>query len=557
MQGAPDWPRIIVGGHSNGADNAAFLSKVFGVSRALVFSGPQDYVGIGGHDDPGDRRHARSAPWQYWAGATDPSRRFGFGVAGSAAHPNSWECHVWHTGWEAERIRPPYVAVDDGLATGQVSSWRGARRLVSDGGWASPIANLTPWWHAHMGAAGDCCSPRSPTGTALVWEPVLRHMLLSDLADLPDPAAPSQPGCGNITRSVPPPPTPPAAVFDFRGFEADVLQPYLHRFKVPGSGIAGYGAVPRPSAATPYGGRAAVKALFIVNQLNITEAQRDEWAAFFDSFQNSTGCWSNYSKTGDEPTPFDTLYLGTWEVTDALGLIGRPPRFNNSAFEAIAADPAAWGPNFLPIFNGTQTGCGNIHGCGHKTAAVGVVLAATGHLGPNAAFFEWLLRNAEAHLDPANGEICPALCSNSSLPECSNTLYDCLGGGMTYHSMLTYLGRPWPRAAAVQNLALKLQKPDGLWSYMSDSMNFDGIYQLSRPCRQRRCSPSILDRIKAACSLYVKAAHQTLATIAAAEAVFDADFHHFPVCLATLAECQSWFPAMVRTSRPWRTQTFP
>ena len=260
---------------------------------------------------------------------------------------------------------------------------------------------------------------------------------------------------------------------------------------------------------------------------------------------------------GAYPGDFTTLYLATWEITDAFGLLGRTSKYNVTKFEAIAADPTQWAPNFLPIFNGTQAGCGSIHGCGHKTAAISVVLAASG-LPKDGPFFKWLLRNALAHLDTQNGEICPPLCSvNSTLPECSSTFYDCLGGGMTYHSMLTYLGVLWPYPSKVQALALKLQKPDGLWSYMSDSMNFDGIYQLSRPCRQQHCGSSTVAKIEAACSKYVAAAHATLSTVATTAHVFDADFHHFPVCLATLAECQSWFPSMVRTARPWKTQTFP
>ena len=331
---------------------------------------------------------------------------------------------------------------------------------------------------------------------------------------------------------------------------------YLRRFKVPSQSVAGYGALPHPTAATPYGARAALKALHVASQLDFSEA--DQWAAFFDSFQNSTGLWRNYSKTGAGGKPFDTLYLATWEITDAFALIGRSAKYNNTDFEAIAADPLLWGPTFLPIFNGTQAGCGTIHGCGHKVAAIGVVLAATRHLEAYAPFFEWLLQQTKAHLDPTTGEICPPLCTeNLSYPECSNSLYDCLGGGMTYHSMLTFLGVEWPDAVAVQDLALKLQKPDGLWSYMSDSMNFDGIYQLSRPCRQQQCNSSTIGRIRRACTKYVAAAHTTLSTLELAGSVFDADFHHFPVCLATVAECQSWFPEMVTTVRPWRIQTFP
>ena len=77
--------------------------------------------------------------------------------------------------------------------------------------------------------------------------------------------------------------------------------------------------MPHPDAATSYGACAAVKALYIANQLNITGAQRDEWASFFDRFQNTSRIWSNYSR-GAYPGDFTTLQLATCWITDAFVL---------------------------------------------------------------------------------------------------------------------------------------------------------------------------------------------------------------------------------------------
>ncbi|HLR37030.1 MAG TPA: hypothetical protein VK084_03210, partial [Chitinophagaceae bacterium] len=38
------WNKVIVAGHSQGAGHAAMLGKMFKVHRALIFSGPQDYL---------------------------------------------------------------------------------------------------------------------------------------------------------------------------------------------------------------------------------------------------------------------------------------------------------------------------------------------------------------------------------------------------------------------------------------------------------------------------------------------------------------------------------
>jgi hypothetical protein len=66
--GQPDWSRIVIAGHSQGAGHAAFIGKLFAVDRVLMFSGPQDYL-----DDL-----EKPAPWQARPSATSPSRFFAF-----------------------------------------------------------------------------------------------------------------------------------------------------------------------------------------------------------------------------------------------------------------------------------------------------------------------------------------------------------------------------------------------------------------------------------------------------------------------------------------------
>ena len=66
--GKPVWNRTIVAGHSQGSGHAAYIGKLFGVDRVLMFSGPQDYM---------DNLH-RAAPWQAMKSATPPSRFFAF-----------------------------------------------------------------------------------------------------------------------------------------------------------------------------------------------------------------------------------------------------------------------------------------------------------------------------------------------------------------------------------------------------------------------------------------------------------------------------------------------
>jgi hypothetical protein len=66
--GHPRWSRIVVAGHSQGSGHAAYIAKMFRVDRALIFSGPQDY--LADLHEP--------APWQSRASATPVDRYFAF-----------------------------------------------------------------------------------------------------------------------------------------------------------------------------------------------------------------------------------------------------------------------------------------------------------------------------------------------------------------------------------------------------------------------------------------------------------------------------------------------
>lgn len=67
-KGKPSWKNIVVAGHSQGAGHAAYLGKMFKVSRVLIFSGPQDYL---------EDLHM-PAPWLSGKSATPSNRYFAF-----------------------------------------------------------------------------------------------------------------------------------------------------------------------------------------------------------------------------------------------------------------------------------------------------------------------------------------------------------------------------------------------------------------------------------------------------------------------------------------------
>jgi predicted esterase len=66
--GAPNWSRIAVSGHSQGAGMAAYIAQKVRVARVILFSSPWDFYG----------RNQELAPWVYEGpGATPPDLWFG------------------------------------------------------------------------------------------------------------------------------------------------------------------------------------------------------------------------------------------------------------------------------------------------------------------------------------------------------------------------------------------------------------------------------------------------------------------------------------------------
>ena len=187
----PDWSNIIISGHSNGADHAAFLAKTFNVSRALTLAGANDMVD---GPNPGTWQHVQPAPWQFpgsagGAHATPPSRFYGFGVCGTAAHKAEGECYDWHAGWLAQEYPGPWFRADAVLADATGKGLAGYHKLCSNG---SLVGARTS---NHMASAGDCCVPRTKDG-AFLWTNVYKHMLMDPIGTPPPAGAGTGETCG-------------------------------------------------------------------------------------------------------------------------------------------------------------------------------------------------------------------------------------------------------------------------------------------------------------------------------------------------------------------------
>jgi hypothetical protein len=147
--GAPAWPSIIVGGHSQGAGEAAAIGKVVGVARVVQFSGTVDAVNT--------PQGIRPATWVGIAGVTPASAYYGFDHTGDQFFAKIL------VDWTAlgQDAFGPRVSVDTTSAP-----FGGSHDLLT----SRPVAD------AHTSTAVDGLTPTDANGTP-VFAPVWRYML--------------------------------------------------------------------------------------------------------------------------------------------------------------------------------------------------------------------------------------------------------------------------------------------------------------------------------------------------------------------------------------------
>jgi len=155
--GEPRWPRIAVGGHSQGAGQAALIGKIRHVNRVIMFSGPPD-ARVPGETDP-------------WVsiGETPAAKYFA----------------LFHVRDQfAQGIRPNLAAFDmdrfgdPALAETGESPYGGTHILVTDlepqGGYGTP--------NPHQSSVVDFRTPLGPDGAPLLRD-AWRYLLGPDDAD--------------------------------------------------------------------------------------------------------------------------------------------------------------------------------------------------------------------------------------------------------------------------------------------------------------------------------------------------------------------------------------
>jgi len=140
--------------------------------------------------------------------------------------------------------------------------------------------------------------------------------------------------------------------------------------------------------------------LYVLRRLNLTEAQKDEWAATINSFQDAaSGLFlaADFEPHYGPPVLHEHDHEHTTAFAlAALSLIDRRPAHPLTLMLQLQANRSGWEP-WLSNAAGYPS-------WDHRSAGVWASLAMTGGLDPafSSFFFGWL----DAHADPKSGFAC-------------------------------------------------------------------------------------------------------------------------------------------------------
>ena len=321
-----------------------------------------------------------------------------------------------------------------------------------------------------------------------------------------------------------------AKIFDFTRFQEELYPAWEKQFSSGGTGEFSY----KPGGSTcSYGTTDMLISRYIINDLELSENEKDTWAAVINRFQNEKG-WYDKSHTTHHKE-HTTAY-----AVAALRLIGRMP-----------GKPLFWGASILKERASMEKWINNVNWSiiwpgSHVVTGVPAALAMTGE--GTEEFFKWYFYWLDQTADPASGFWCRGLVHKLGIIG-KPTKHE-MGGAFHMYYVYEFFGRQWKYPERIVDQTLRLQHANGLWDKdVTYCIDLDGIYCLTRS--SRNAAGYRKDDVRSAVIRYLETAEKTLN---------DKDFlfskysnsHRLTGALEALAECQKFYPELVRTVKPWR-----
>jgi len=324
-------------------------------------------------------------------------------------------------------------------------------------------------------------------------------------------------------------------MYDFTRFECELFPKWIKQFR-SGSGVGEF-SWKKGGPTCLYGTTDMLISRFILNDLLLSEGQRDEWAKIINQFQDPITGW--YKKTY---TMHYREHTSAYAVA-ALELIKRKPKHAFSWKVHILKSKYVqerwikgdWRLLWTFIWPGS-----------HVISGVPAIFAMTKQVDED--FFQWYFDWLDAHADPHTGFYLRGIQHRLGIIQQPRMRE--LGGAFHMYYVYEWFNRKWPYPEKIVDQCLRLQHENGLWHRnVTYCIDLDGLYSMIRSSRNAKWYRK--DDVEQAVHHYLEIACKTLND---GKFFFEhyQNSHILTGALAAIAECQKWFPQLVKTTQPWK-----
>ncbi|HPI77221.1 MAG TPA: hypothetical protein PLK80_10860 [bacterium] len=306
------------------------------------------------------------------------------------------------------------------------------------------------------------------------------------------------------------------------------LPEYINRFK-SGDSPGSYSYLPGAPKADLYGSSDMIYLLYSLNMLELSDADKRQWARQIRKFQNAKTGWFGGNATLHGKEHALAYAIG------ALKLLGARPEY-----PLTFADKYMAPEDIARMFDETPWDAvwsGSHIASGIASAFINTGLASDEWL---SEYFNWL----ELEVDPETGYW---MRRNDGSKKEKATNHE-LGGAFHYYYIYTFSGRPLPYPERIIDATLSVQQPNGLYDgEIPYCIDLDGVFSLIRAFRQtdgyrRQDVESSVERTLVAIASrlndpeFVRRSYK--------------DSHKLVGAIVALAEIQGFMPEKLRTPKP-------
>lgn len=322
--------------------------------------------------------------------------------------------------------------------------------------------------------------------------------------------------------------------FDFTSFETAIYPVWEEQFRI--SARPGDFSWKQPDTkASLYGTTDMVFNRFILNQLTLSQAERDVWAGIINSFQDP--------KTGWYKKRYTIHYKehGTAYALAALKLLDRTPKYPLKFLDPILESQSTM-EKWIKHISWSVIWLGS-----HVISGIPACMILSDY--PNDhPFFSWYFNWLEQEVDPTSGFWRRGLYHKLKFwaPPSKHDL------GGAFHMFYIYeaLQKSWLYPKKIIDHTLRLQHKNGLWDKATPyCIDLDGLYSLLRSSRdaENYRQPEIYQAVVN----FLRTTEQIFSHKSSVLTHYPRS-HLLPGALAAIAECQRFYPELVHTSIPWQ-----